>query len=501
MASGRWSKRGGFALTILLWIAGVTLLGVLLDRHNPRADLSTGQRRSLSPQTIQLLELLDRPIHILGFYSNESPQEMAYARNVLDSYRSDSSLISYEFVDLDRRPELAALYGVSMDRTLVLTSESLQVNVSRPVEAEITGGVLRLIMERPPSVLFLTGHGEASITDESSRGISRLAEMVRRQNFQVDELALATVDRIPPEIDAIVLAAPEGGLTVSETDALLAYLLQGGCLLAMVEPLGSSDVDSLLGVFGIVPENTFVVDPSEERRNATGSGNFRIAMTIGGSQDQPITQSFAFSVFFPIARSLSTQQPPPPGIKPTRLIQSMPNAWAESDLTQVAVGFPEYEDGVDRAGPLALAYAVEVDLRRFVADVSERSADLSATLMDLYPETFDLREVTGDTLRIGDVEFLSDPDRQARLVVVGDVDFVNNANLLAYGNSDLLMAMLLWLTEQENRIALTPRPELFEPMVLTLNQTRWLRIAFIGGLPVICFLLAILVVWRRRHWV
>ena len=317
----------------------------------------------------------------------------------------------------------------------------------------------------------------------------------------MEEFQLPGAERIPPDSDAIIMAAPEGQMGRRELDAITAYLLQGGRLLAMVEPMGSAAFDSLLHNFGIIAEGGFVVDPSEERRNITGSGAFRIALAQGGNPEHPVTAGFSYATLYPIARSLSSVQPPPAGVAATRLISSMPNAWSESDMRLIAMGAPAFEEESDGGGPLGLAYAVELDLRRFLYDESMRPAGLTGLMMDFYPETFDVRSDTGDTLQVGDGEFVKERSDRARIVAVGDVDFVNNANLLAYGNSDLFVAMLLWLTEQESRIALAPRPELFDPVVLTIRQTFWMRIGFIAALPAVFFLLAMSVVWRRRNWV
>ena len=111
------------------------------------------------------------------------PEQQAHVRSLLNRYRSASANFSYEFVDLDRRPELAELYNVSLNQTLVLTSEGLQIQLRQPEEADLTGGLLRLIMERPPRVLFVTGHGEASVGDESSRGNLRAGPLGGEAEF------------------------------------------------------------------------------------------------------------------------------------------------------------------------------------------------------------------------------------------------------------------------------------------------------------------------------
>lgn len=272
-------------------------------------------------------------------------------------------------------------------------------------------------------------------------------------------------------------------------------------MLIMVEPLGASDVDTLLHDFGLSPDPGFVVDPSEARRNITGSGNFRIVLAQGGDPDHPITRNFTYPTLYPLARSISSIQPPPPGITVTRLVTTSAEAWTESDVMLLAEGRPTFEAGVDIGGPLGLAFAVEIDLRRYTIEEARQDAGLTSTLLDLHAGAIDVRDTTrADTLTVAGAAFREAPADLARLVAVGDVDFVNNANLLVRGNSDLLLGMLLWLSEQESRIAIAPRPDTSDPVILTQNQKRWIRVLGIGVAPAICLLLSLVVLWRRSRW-
>jgi ABC-type uncharacterized transport system involved in gliding motility auxiliary subunit len=493
-----WRRSGAYLLTVLLGLLLLTLLGVLSSRHDLQKDLSVGRRRTLAPQTVQILRGLEQPVHALAFYT-EVPEERQAARRLLERYADRSRRFSFEFVDLDQRPELAELYGVSLNRTVVLTREGLQVRLQDPDEPALTAGLLRVLSDRPPRVLFLTGHGEASIADPGAAGLVDLAQLVRRQNFQVESWSLAGAERIPAEAEAVVLAAPEGEFPDRELDLLTAYVLQGGRLLALVEPGGSADVDSLLAVFGVRPEVGFLLDPSQEQRNVTQGAGPRIVLGQGANPEHPATADFTFLTVYPLARSLVSVQPPPPGARATRLVSTGEEAWLETDLDQMTVPEPVFDPQRDRRGPLTLAYAVDLDLRRFTPDWEGRSEGLESLMMDLYPELVD-RASGVDTVEVAGASIRTERARSTRLAVVGDMDFVNNSNLLAWGNGDFFLAVLLWLTEREDRIALTPRPALFEPVVLTLRQLFWLRLVMGVGLPALFLLSAAGVVWQRRRW-
>jgi len=490
--SGAWSWYFG----AFLWVVALALAGVLSTRHDLRVDLSYGARRSLSPETVRLLKKLDRPVHALAFYEDD-PTARGQVRLLLERYRQQSPEFSYEFVDLDRHPELAEKYGVSLNRTLVLTSGDLKLRVRDLGESRLSGALLRLISHDTPRILFLTGHGEASIENRSGGGLSKLAESLRQQNFQVDTFDLPGSDSIPSDADLVILAAPSGEIRAKERDVLNRYILHGGSLFALLEPLGSATADTLVAEYGVQPDLDFVIDQSSQQKNATNGASNRIAMARSANPDFEGTLGFNHVTLYPIARSLSSVQPPPPGVKITRIVETAKEAWGETTLTQLGDPSATFDAGTDLAGPLSLGYAVEVNLRLFKLDWRNRSQGLEQNLMDMQPGDFD----PGDTLTVGNEKVVQRPQSKTRIVVMGDVDFVNNANLLAWGNGDLFLDLTLWLSEKENRIAIGPGPELFDPVLLTIRQRNWLRIIGIGVVPGIFLVLAIGVVWWRRKWI
>ena len=481
-----------------LWLAVLALLGALSTRHDFRVDLSYGQRRSLATETVQLLEKLDRPVKALAFYA-DVPQERRLVQRLLERYQRHSHFFSYEFVDLERHPEMADKYQVSLNRTLVLVSGDLQLRLHEPRESELSGALLRILNRTPAQVVFITGHGEASIEDASGKGLKNLAKAIRHQNYVVRKLDLPSASSIPSTADVVVLAAPEGEMLPRELDMLTGYLLHGGRLMAMLEIMGSASADSLVSVFGVDAEQAFVIDPSEEQRNVTAGASNRIAMARGANPKHPATSGFTYVTVYPIARALSSVQPPPPGSKVSYLVRTGPQAWGETNLQQLGDPSARYDPGVDLKGPITLAYAVDTDLRIFRPDWREHPGGIDESFRELNPSDSHL-DSAADTIAVDGSTVVQKPRLHSRVVVTGDVDFVNNANLSAWGNGDLFLDLLLWLSEAENRVAFAPGPKLYEPVMLTLRQIFWLRVLGMAVIPAIFFILAVAVAWRRRSW-
>lgn len=489
-----------FALTSVL-LALLAVLGTIaVTRNDFRLDVTEGDRRTLAPQTIRILELLEQPVEVLTFYA-DNPAEQARVLDLLDRYREIQPAITVRSVDPERRPDLAEDYGVAANGTVVLADGNLRIRMVNPDESRLTAGFLRLLTAEPPVVLFVTGHGESSLEDESPGGWTEASSLLMEQNFDVRLIATATVRRIPENVSLLVLGGPEAALSSAETDMITEYLLRGGSVLAMTEPSGSTSLDSLLVEFGVRPDPGFVVDASPEQANLTKGGDGRIALTVGAASDHPIVRDFNFNALFPLARGLNLVQPVPPGVQAKRLVQTAGDAWSERGSIDDNRGGMVFDPDVDRPGPLALAFALEIDLKRFTFGGQEGSATTSS-LLDLMGDAIDVRDSAAvDTLRVGDLELQSGLAERARLVVVGDTSFANNANLRVQGNLQLLLGSVLWLTEQENRIALPPRPDRNDPIVLRPATIRTLRIACLAVAPLIFFVVGGWMLWRRRQWV
>jgi ABC-type uncharacterized transport system involved in gliding motility auxiliary subunit len=85
-----------------------------------------------------------------------------------------------------------------------------------------------------------------------------------------------------------------------------------------------------------------------------------------------------------------------------------------------------------------------------------------------------------------------------RVALFGDSDFASNKILDLYGNRDLIMNTINWLTRRENLITIRPRDNLVQPVLLTMQQGRlvfWLSIALLPGLVIIA---GIWVLARKR---
>jgi ABC-type uncharacterized transport system involved in gliding motility auxiliary subunit len=139
------------------------------------------------------------------------------------------------------------------------------------------------------------------------------------------------------------------------------------------------------------------------------------------------------------------------------ILQSSDQVWAESDDMTRYSGRPSFDRGEDTVGPLPIGMVLEVD--RGGEDV-----------------------------------------RPARMVVIGNSEFVNNATINQLGNRDLLLNALGWLAREEGLIEIRGRDPLSQPIILSEQAKNVLRLASIAGWPLfVCSLATVYMLIRRRE--
>jgi ABC-type uncharacterized transport system involved in gliding motility auxiliary subunit len=89
-------------------------------------------------------------------------------------------------------------------------------------------------------------------------------------------------------------------------------------------------------------------------------------------------------------------------------------------------------------------------------------------------------------------------DKEARIAVIGDSDFVKNRYYGMSGNGNFFLNIANWLTEEADLIAIQPKTQTPRTIQLTPSQGRLLFLVSVIILPLAVLLLG-LSVWLRRR--
>lgn len=468
--SARRSTRLGAnsLLMVLLFLAILVILNFIFTRHEKRFDLSETGKFSLAPQTVKLLENLEREVKVTGFFQENSRPRQEF-QDLADSYRYHSDRLDYELIDPDRSPAIAKQYGVAQYNTVVLESGGQEARIKSAVELiseeELTNALIRVSRDEKKVVYFLTGHGEHSIEDAEASGYSQAKEELVKEGFEVKELMLLQQGGIPEDASVLVIAGPQRLFLESERKAIRQYVDRGGRLVVMLDPQNLSELEYMLAAWGVEMLDGIVVNASA---NLTLLGfDASNALVMEYSDTHAAVKDLKLAALFPLAQSMRFAPEQAPGVRYEVLAKTAPESWAETDFSGSQV---RYDPEQDRLGPLDVAAALE-----FGPEKTEAPEDSQE----------DSKE-PGETEPPG-----------GRVVIIGDSDFVANRTFNFSGNSDFFFSVLHWLAEEQDLISIKPKETQFSPLILTRQQG---RIFFL--IPVVVLPAAVIAagigVWRKR---
>lgn len=433
----------GTGLSVIVLAAILIFLQTLSHRHNARFDLTRNRRFSIAPQTAKVLDGLETEIRIIAFY-RETSQKRTEMQDLLSEIADRSPMVEYLLVDPDRDPVTTRSYGVGRGGAVFVETGGMREELQDPGEEEITNALARITTGRRRAVCFLTGHGEKSVSDGESLGLSSLREALELENYDVRELLALGEETIPPDCDLIVVAGPERDILEREQSLLLDFLTAGGDALLMLDPMTEIPLlEGIVSAFGIGLGDDVIVD----RYGKLLAGNF-LTPVVNRYGAHPITEGFRHFSFFPQARSITVPADLPPDVDAAVICSTNEGAYAETDLERLLRGETQYEPSADIKGPVDVAAAAEM-------------------ILPAHRGIVDTLAAGGRPLR-------------SRIVVFGDSDFAGNSNLKLSGNRDLILNAVNWLAEAEDLIAIRPEDDLLQPVLLSATQGR-----FVFWIPVV----------------
>lgn len=480
------------ALVVALLVFAVTYAATR-PSFRVRVDLTENDEYTLSEQTRQVLESLDRPVTFTAIMKPEvsmviglseaQARAAEYVTSLLDEYAlASGGTVTVRALNPDRdrarvdplvREHHLTRYNLVLvsagDRTEQVFLEEM-VTIDRGLadperlrpaelvdlrgEGPLTSALLSVSSDVRPRVDFVVGHGEPRIDDLAGEGgIGLFAEALRGQGLDPRVLELYATRAVPRETDVVVVVAPRKSFDEAEIEALAAFHEDGGALLLLVEPaLGpfGDGLDPLLGRLGLLREPTRLCTQDERV-----DPQVRAWLTIRRFLDHPITAPIHRQGTF--ARLLEVcalaKDPAAPAGRP----------WRTLALTDETV-FGDLP-GPDGIGDFTL----------------------------------------GDREQVGPrtVAFALDEGPRGRVVVVGSASFVLNG---LFGTTsggpagvDLALNAANWLAQREDAVAARPRTVFESRVDLFEDELGRIRGYVMAWMPLGAVALGLLVWFLRRR--
>ncbi len=439
-------------LFVLLFLLVVGLLAWLSQRYQYQADWTANNRNTLSAASVSVLEQMPEQIMVSAFTVDSGAMRQHIA-DLLGRYQRYKKSLEFEFINPDTEPDKVRQLGITMDGELLLEYQGRSEQVTVLNEQAITNALQRLSRAAERWIVFVEGHGERSPFGKANHDLQVWAQQLEAKGFHLQGLNLATAALVPDNASILVIAGPQVNLLPGEVKLIEEYIARGGNLLWLADPDGMFGLEPLAEQLGINFEPGVIVDPTAQMFSINDP-TFAI---VGDYGLHPVVDGFEMLTIFPRAAGVTVE--PQGQWQADNFLFTTERSWSEAGVLAGEIGFDELEDV---AGPLSLAAAMTRSLD------SESTADEAAE------------------------------EKQQRILVVGDGDFLSNAYLGNGGNLDLGMNMVNWLSRDDQLIAVPTKTALDSSLNLSRTASMLIGFGFLVLLPLI-LLLSGLTIWLKRR--
>lgn len=453
--NGPWKEWIRLFLATIGLVAFLVGLVVAAYVFNLRADLSLGNRFTLSNHALAVLRQLERPVHVTSFIRTGDGRNPVL-KDLLWQVAHESPLVSYELVDINRHPAMATTKGVNSYGASVVESAGRRSDFSQPTEAQLISAIAH-VSQPPKKVYALGGHGECAISNtDRHRGCSEMGYAISAELYHLEQLNLLALEEVPADAAVLLIVGPASDPLDTELAKLESYLDRGGNLLVMLDPFKTPGLGKLLARYGIEVHDNIVLDPDHR---LSGGEPFSIVLTnrnrshlLSGTLDAP--------PLFSGARSLTGHDDEEDGRIVTELLKTGAQSWASHDAAVLSGKTARFVGGRDLNGPLVVGLELTARPRSPAAPPGERT----------------------------------------RIVAFGDAGFATNRFLEYLGNKDLLLNSINWLARQEGLISTRPKRKQPGKNQFFVSQAEGRRV-FLGAAvfePLLFIVVGVAMMFRRR---
>jgi ABC-type uncharacterized transport system involved in gliding motility auxiliary subunit len=459
----KWAYGANTIVSAVIFFAILVLIVLIAERKPLRMDLTETRSFSLSGQTRNVLNQIDKPIAVKVFISASGPgaQDKDKIKDILDTYCYYTKNIKYEFVDPDAQPEITRSYEVKTYGTIVLEGYGKKQVVQTADEENITNALLKLSRKEQKKIYFLAGHGEHSLSADARDSFSNARSALEKSLYEVAEFNLLEQENIPADAAAVIIAGPRKQIPEREQQIIKKYLARGGKVMLMLDPLADAGMKDFVKGYGVEIYDDVVIDRLSRLFGA--SERVPVVMEYG---EHKITDNFAEPTFYPDARSVVPSEKPPEGIQVQVLASTSPNAWAERNLDALKQGKAAFDKDKDLPGPVPLVVLASISVQNKQQDAGQKDEN-------------------------------GPPEKEGILVVAGNSLFPSNSYFNQYGNGDFFLNTVSFLADDANMITVD-RPTIDKPLLLTRTQATaifWIVLIIVP----LSVLLAGVVVFRIRR--
>lgn len=434
-----------------LLVCIIAMLAWLSTRYVFTQDVSYGQRNTLTEATQALLKTTKEPISFTAYLSNDKTKLHEGMKKLVAKYQTFKPDTTLEIIDPNLNPDRAKADQVVSEGRVILYLGERSEKLSAVDENTIANTLQRMIRSTVPRVIVLEGHQERSIFDEGSSGMSKLRERLSERGFRLQPHNILKTQSIPQESSFVLIASPLKDFLQTEVELLKQYIASGGNLLWLTEPNTLGGLHDLKTQLGLSILEGTLLDANQSLQDMLGIKHPAVIPVIQFSH--ALLKDMTSPAVFPFATVVEANTKTKTDWSYTPLLSSTESSWLETgDLSgQVK---PDYASG-DLPGPLSFG----MNLNR--------------------PKN----------------------QREQRITVIGDSDFLLNQFIGAAGGGNLHLANKLfdWLSNGDQLLSVKPARAPDTILVMPKNSLTYLALIFLIVLPLLLATIGTMRWWIRKR--
>ncbi len=446
MAS-RQAKQGAQAGVYVIVVIGILGVGNWLAKdYNKTLDVTANKRFTLSDQTKKVVGDLKKEVNVYYF---EKSDHYDQARDLFDRYHNLSSNFKVNYVDPDKKPDVARIEGMRNFGEIIIDSGVKKETAKALTEEELTGALIRSLKSGTRTVCFVEGSGEHRVSDTTREGYSTFKEALEKNNYKTQVISLIEKPDVPKECNIVIVGGPKRDYLQPAADALKTYVAGGGNAVVNFDAVldlpdqkmgDTPNLSALVAGWGVTMKGDVLIDLGSASRLFG-----QLSPVVGSYESHPITRVMGDNAsVFPLARGLEAKSPA------EKLFSTSDGSFS---LTNPKLPMKEADLDKGAKGPFAVGAAAKIG--------------------------------TGNTA--------------GRVVVLGSSNWIANFIMSApIANRDLSLNVMNWLTSDEELISIRPKEPEDRRLSVTAGGLRGLFFFSIIGLPLFVILTGVSVWWRRR---
>jgi len=444
---------------LVLFLSSIGMLAWISNHYNYQFDLTANKRHSLSSSSIDLLNLLDKPITVHAYTTDDVTQKAVI--EIISRYQRIKSDFELRLLNPDIDIEQVRQDGIVMNKpfAFVLYYDGQMELIDSLSETAISNALLRLTRRDDQQVVFLSGHGERDIKGSDNRAYSTMHRRLSDMGFNLQKLNLLE-NPLPHNSKLVVIAAPVHAYLEGELKTINTYINKGGNLLWLSDPgtenSEAQNLDDLASSLGLQFHTGLIIDNNPELRQTL---NIQHPGIIPVTEYSPhiINNTIRYNSLFPIAHGISplSNTQTVNNWLTQALFNSAAKSWSESGGISEEMTF-NTEHG-DTAGPVTIAVALTRDA----------------------PDNHNSQS-------------------QQRIVVIGDSDFLSDSYIGSGANLNLGLNIFNWLIGDDDFIAIETKASPDTRLDISDTQLAIIGIGFFMVIPLLLIMTGFRIWYLRQ---